>query len=52
MAVRVSQVSPTAGRKLRRPEHPFQIVTSPWQIQPFMHGDKLTQLFRLFHPSV
>nr|QJB21645.1 MAG: major capsid protein [Microvirus sp.] len=36
MAVKVSQVSTTAGRKLRRPEHPFQIIASPWQIQPFM----------------
>lgn len=36
MAIRVSQVSPTGARKMRRPEHSFQVRTRPWQIQPFM----------------
>lgn len=36
MAIKVSQVSPTGARKLRRPEHPFQLQVRPWHIQPFM----------------
>lgn len=36
MAIKVSQVNPTGARKLRRPEHTFQLRARPWQIQPFM----------------
>lgn len=34
MSVRVREVQP-ARRKMRHPQHPFQVRTRPWQIAPF-----------------
>lgn len=35
MAQNVARVLPQQGRVLRRPQHPFQIRTRPWLLQPF-----------------
>lgn len=35
-SVKVTDYAPTGQRKLRRPEHRFQLRTRPWQIQPFL----------------
>lgn len=32
----VAQKLPSMGRKIRRPQHPFQLETRPFQIQPFL----------------
>lgn len=35
-SVNVVDYNPTGQRKMRRPEHRFQLRTRPWQIQPFL----------------
>ena len=35
MGSNVARVLPQQGRVLRRPQHPFQIRTRPWLLQPF-----------------
>lgn len=34
--VSVTPVRPQTARRIRRPQHTFQLRTKPWQIQPFM----------------
>lgn len=35
MAQNVARMLPAMGRRIRRPQHPFQIRTRPWELTPF-----------------